>query len=398
MSAGQKTRVALAKALLNRPDVLLLDEPTASLDPDTADWVRTVIETYRGDVDATILLASHNMAEVERLCDRVVMLKAGRVVADGSTVDLHAPLRPHLARRRVPRCGAGHRGRAQSSLRGRCRVNPADLVTFSPARVGAMVTRYSYLLRSSWPRVLDLLYWPTVQLVTWGFIQRYVGSAAVTGGTTGHLAIGAGTLIGAVMLWDVLFRGQLGFSLSFLEEMHSRNIGNLFMSPLRPLEFVASLIVMSVVRLAIGIVPVTGLAVWFFGFNLWTLGLALAAFFANLMLTSWSVGLIVSGFLLRNGLGAEELAWSFMFLLLPLCCVYYPVGVLPAWLQAVSWLLPPTYVFEGLRAALNDHVFRGDLMVQALVLNTGLFTLSTVLFLWFVRQSRIVGSLLQMGE
>ena len=277
-------------------------------------------------------------------------------------------------------------------------MNPADLVTFSPARVGAMVTRYSYLLRSSWPRVLDLLYWPTVQLVTWGFIQRYVGSAAATGGTTGHLAIGAGTLIGAVMLWDVLFRGQLGFSLSFLEEMHSRNIGNLFMSPLRPLEFVASLIVMSVVRLAIGIVPVTGLAVWFFGFNLWTLGLALAAFFANLMLTSWSVGLIVSGFLLRNGLGAEELAWSFMFLLLPLCCVYYPVGVLPAWLQAVSWLLPPTYVFEGLRAALNDHVFRGDLMVQALVLNTGLFTLSTVLFLWFVRQSRIVGSLLQMGE
>ena len=88
LSAGQKTRVALAKALLNRPDVLLLDEPTASLDPDTADWVRTVIETYRGEVDATILLASHNMAEVERLCDRVVMLKAGRVVADGSTAEL----------------------------------------------------------------------------------------------------------------------------------------------------------------------------------------------------------------------------------------------------------------------------------------------------------------------
>ena len=174
-------------------------------------------------------------------------------------------------------------------------MNPADIIAFSPARVGAMVTRYSYLLRSSWPRVLDLVYWPTVQLVTWGFIQRYVGSAAAAGGTTGHLAIGAGTLIGAVMLWDVLFRGQLGFSLSFLEEMHSRNIGNLFMSPLRPLEFVASLIVMSVVRLTIGLVPVTGLAVWFFGFNLWTLGLALAAFFANLMLTSWSVGLVGFG-------------------------------------------------------------------------------------------------------
>ncbi|MGI3899491.1 MAG: ABC transporter ATP-binding protein [Janthinobacterium lividum] len=90
LSAGQKTRVALAKALLNRPDVLLLDEPTASLDPDTADWVRGVIEAFRRDCGATILLASHNMAEVERLCDRVVMLKAGRIVADGTALGLRA--------------------------------------------------------------------------------------------------------------------------------------------------------------------------------------------------------------------------------------------------------------------------------------------------------------------
>ncbi len=84
LSAGQKTRVALAKALVNRPEVLLLDEPTASLDPDTADWVRSVLETYRKDRGATILLASHNMAEVERLCDRVLMMKQGELVADGS--------------------------------------------------------------------------------------------------------------------------------------------------------------------------------------------------------------------------------------------------------------------------------------------------------------------------
>ncbi len=88
LSAGQKTRVALAKALINTPEVLLLDEPTASLDPDTGDWVRTVIETYRAQHGATILLASHNMAEVERLCDRVIMLKQGRLVADGSPAEL----------------------------------------------------------------------------------------------------------------------------------------------------------------------------------------------------------------------------------------------------------------------------------------------------------------------
>ena len=88
LSAGQKTRVALAKALINEPDLLLLDEPTASLDPDTADWIRTRLETYRARRGATILLASHNMAEVERLCDRVIMLKAGAVVDDASPAEL----------------------------------------------------------------------------------------------------------------------------------------------------------------------------------------------------------------------------------------------------------------------------------------------------------------------
>ena len=262
-------------------------------------------------------------------------------------------------------------------------------------RVAAMELRYLYLLRSSWPRVVDLIYWPSVQMLTWGFIQTYVGRVSDAAGSVGVVA---GTLVGAVMLWDILFRGQLGFSISFLEEMYSRNIGNLLMSPLQPLEFVAALMVMSLIRLMIGIVPVTVMALVFFGFNLWGLGLGLAAFFANLILTSWSVGLVVSGFLLRNGLGAEARAWSLMFVLLPLCCVYYPVDVLPGWLQAVAWLLPPTYVFEGLRAALGQHVFRGDLMLQALAINAALFGASVLAFMALLHSSRAAGTLLQMGE
>src|SRR5580692_6080502 len=118
----------------------------------------------------------------------------------------------------------------------------------SSRRIAAMMLRYWYLLRSSWPRLLDLVYWPTVQMVTWGFLQYYIASNA------GFFARAGGTFIGAVLLWDILFRGQLGFSLSFLEEMWSRNIGNLMMSPLRPIEFIAALMVMSLVRLAIGVV------------------------------------------------------------------------------------------------------------------------------------------------
>jgi len=156
--------------------------------------------------------------------------------------------------------------------------------------------------------------------------------------------------------------------------------------------------IMSIIRLAIGMVPVTGLAIWFFGFNLWALGLALAAFFANLMLTGWAVGIFVSGLVLRNGLGAETFAWSIMFLFLPLTCVYYPVAVLPEWLQAIAWSLPPTYVFEGMRALLIDHTFRADLMIQAFALNIALFSLAVSAFLGLLASAHRNGSLMQTGE
>ncbi len=273
---------------------------------------------------------------------------------------------------------------------------PRERVVFHPGfslkRVFAMVRRYWYLLRSSWPRVLDLIYWPTVQMCMWGLLQVYIGQYG------GFVARAGQTFIGAVMLWDVLFRGQLGFSISFLEEMYSRNLSNLLISPLRPVEFLASLMIMSIVRLAIGMVPVSLLAIAFFGFNLWGLGLALAAFFANLMLTAWAVGIFVAGLLLRNGLGAENLAWSIMFLFLPLTCVYYPVSILPEWLQYVAWTLPPTYVFEGMRALLIDQIFRADLMMQALAINIAVNVLAVFSFFGFLASSRRVGSLLAGGE
>ena len=265
-------------------------------------------------------------------------------------------------------------------------------MNFSLNRVGAMVRRYWYLLRSSWPRILDLIYWPTVQMLMWGFLQLYVSQQS------GMFALAGGVFIGAVLLWDILFRGQLGFSISFLEEMWSRNLGNIMISPLRPVEFIAALMIMSVLRLAIGMLPVTLLAIAFFGFNLWSLGFALAAFFVNLILTSWAIGIFVAGLLLRNGMGAEGMAWTIMFLFLPLTCVYYPVAVLPDFLQYVAWSLPPTYVFEGMRALLIDHIFRADLMLEAFAFNVILFAAASFAFLKLLQSARIQGSLLQTGE
>src|SRR3954470_15715125 len=248
-------------------------------------------------------------------------------------------------------------------------------VMFSPTRVAAMVLRYWYLLRSSFARLFELIYWPAVQMLMWGFLQTYLA------GQSNNLARAGGVFIGAVMLWDILFRGQLGFSISFLEEMYARNLGNLMISPLRPFEFVAALMIMSLVRLAIGMLPVSLMAIAFFGFNVYGLGLALAAFFMNLIFTSWAVGIVVSGVVMRNGMGAESLAWTMMFLIMPVICVYYPVSVLPGWLQAVAWALPPTYVFEGMRALLLENTFRGDLMIAALALNAVYFAAAIGTFL-----------------
>ena len=262
----------------------------------------------------------------------------------------------------------------------------------SPGRIGAMILRYWYLLLSSWPRLLELMYWPVLQVITWGFLQMYIAQNA------GFFARAGGTLIGAVILWDILFRGQLGFSISFLEEMWARNLGNLMMSPLKPIEFLLALMAMSVIRLAIGVIPMTLLALWLFHFNFYSLGLPLIAFFCNLIFTSWAVGIFVSGLVLRNGLGAESIVWTLMFALMPLACVYYPVRVLPTWLQYVSWSLPPTYVFEGMRALLIDHVFRADLMLLALLMNAALLVAAFAAFLALLRSARRHGSLLTEGE
>jgi ABC-2 type transport system permease protein len=262
----------------------------------------------------------------------------------------------------------------------------------APHRIAAMILRYWYLLISSWPRLLELIYWPALQIITWGFLQNYITQNA------NFFARAGGVLVGAVILWDILFRGQLGFSISFLEEMWARNLGNLMMSPLKPIEFLLALMAMSLIRLVIGVVPMTLLAMIFFGFNLYGIGYPLIAFFCNLIFTSWAVGIFVSGLVLRHGLGAESIVWTLMFGLMPLACVYYPVNVLPDWLQYVAWALPPTYVFEGMRALLMQHVFRSDLMIGALVINAILLIASFGAFLALLRSARRHGSLLQSGE
>jgi ABC-2 type transport system permease protein len=240
--------------------------------------------------------------------------------------------------------------------------------------------------------MIELMYWPLLQMLMWGFLQTHLAAS------TSLYANAAGLLIGSVLLWDIMARGQMGFSLSFLEEMWSRNLGNILMSPLRPNEFIVALVTISLIRLTIGLLPVVLLANLFFGFNLFGLGLPLAAFFATLVIFGWTIGLAANGIVLRYGLGAESFAWIIVFFFLPLCCVYYPLSTLPEWLQPISAALPPTQAFEGLRALLIEQTFEPQLMLKALALNVVYFIAAYLLFRYFLWQARIKGSLMQLGE
>lgn len=259
-------------------------------------------------------------------------------------------------------------------------------------RIGAMVLRHVYLLRTSWPRVFELMYWPTIQMVLWGFITKFLLT------NSSYVAQAAGVLISAVLLWDVLFRGQLGFSLSFLEEIWSRNLANLSVSPLRPVEFLVALMTMSLIRTLIGTTPAAFLAIVFYDVSVFKLGPPLLAFFAALLIFGWAIGMMVSALILRVGLGAESTAWLAIFLIAPVSAIYYPVSVLPEWLQFIAWSLPTAPVFEGMRAILLDGTFRADLLIHAMALDLLYVGGAALLFLYSFHVARRRGLLLQVGE
>lgn len=259
-------------------------------------------------------------------------------------------------------------------------------------RVTTMVLRYVYLLRGSWPRILELAYWPTVQMILWGFITQFFM------GHSDWVAQAGGVLLSAVLLWDVLFRAQLGVTLPFFEELYSRNLGHLFVSPLRPTELVLSLVGISLIRTLIGVGAAVLLAIPLYHFSLFSLGLPLIAFFTNLLVLGWAIGIIISALVLRYGLGAESLAWVAIFALAPVSGIYYPIDTLPNWLLPVSYALPSAYVFEGMRAVLIEQRFPADLLFYAIALNAVYLGAAIWLFLRLFHRARRDGQLLHVGE
>lgn len=265
----------------------------------------------------------------------------------------------------------------------------------STQRIGAMLSRHFFLIRKSWPRLFSFAYYPVMQLLVWGFVTQYLGPQSASQGV---LQAVPGILLTGVLLWDVLVRGELGLFLSFLEEMYSRNLGNLFVSPLRLHEFVIAQMLMSIVRVVIGSGVALLVAVVFFDLRIAQQAFALSMCLGCLLVFGWAVGLLANGLVLRFGLGAEEIGWAVVFLIGPLSGAYYPVSVLPSWLQTVAYALPTAWAFEAMRAALIEGRIAWSLLGISMLLNLLYFACCAFLFWRFVESGRERGLLLQMGE
>ncbi|MDH4226975.1 MAG: ABC transporter permease [Deltaproteobacteria bacterium] len=262
----------------------------------------------------------------------------------------------------------------------------------SPLRIFAYVTRHLYLYKRSLPRLMEVFYWPILDLMVWGFITVYLGSYKAT------LPAFITFFIGALILWDILFRSQQSISVSFLEDMWSRNLLNIFVSPLTPLEYVASLLIISMIKLLLASSVMVVIAYLLYSFNVFTLGFHLVPLVINLLIMGWAMGVITTGVILRFGQEAEVLAWGVAFLFQPLSAVFYPVEVLPPILQKIAYYIPSAHVFEGMRHVINEKTLPTDHLIMAIVLNIVYVAGSALFFYWNFQSVKKKGLLVKVGE
>ncbi len=244
----------------------------------------------------------------------------------------------------------------------------------NPARIAAILLRQLYLYRGSPARVVPLFAWVTVDMVLWGFMTRFLGSLA----HTAYRFVPA--LLGAVLFWDFMTRVMQGVTTGFFEDVWSRNFLNIFSTPITVLEYIAGLLLSSLVTSLVGLGAMIAVAGVAFGLSFAAYGMTALPFVLVLLLSGMAMGVTAIAIVLRFGPAAEWFIWPIPALLSPFACVYYPLSTLPAHLQGLARLLPPTYVFEGLRAMVAGHGFQASLLVTALLLAFAYILLAYAIF------------------
>ena len=252
--------------------------------------------------------------------------------------------------------------------------------------------RHFYLIKGSLPRILDIIYWPTIQIILWGFISKFFSIYSDYYNNT------VGIILTCAILYDILFRSSISFNMLFLEEVWSRNFTNLFIAPLRLREIIVSLIFTALVRTLIGLVPAIILTSPLFGVSILKLGLPLLLLFLSLYIFGITLGLFVSAGLIRFGPSFENIAWSSLFLLAPLGCIYYPIEILPSFFQLIAKALPLVYIFDEARNILINDFVNYDNLKYAYLLNIVYLIIGIGLFYRSFLKARVKGTLINMGE
>ena len=259
-------------------------------------------------------------------------------------------------------------------------------------RIYGLFLRHFYLITRSFPRILDLIYWPSIQITLWGFISNFFAEHS-----TYYNGV-VGVILSCAILYDFLFRTSIGFNMLFLEEIWSRNFTNLFIAPIKISEILLSLIFTALIRSLIGLIPAILLTSPLFGISLLDLGLPLGFLFLSLYIFGITLGIFVSAGLMRFGPSFENIAWSTLFLLAPFGCIYYPIETLPEFFQSIAYALPLVYVFEETRNILINQSVNYENMMQAFYLNAAYLIVAISIFYYSFDKARDKGTLINIGE
>jgi len=241
-------------------------------------------------------------------------------------------------------------------------------------RILAVIYRHGYEARRNLNRLTDTLYWPIQNIIVWGFFTLYLSRE-------NRLEPGvASYLLGATMLWGMFYSFQRDLATGFMEELWSRNLVNLFSTPLSISEYMTGLIVLNFFKAMLGLLMAALIAWLCYAYNIFPTLPAYLPFLFNLILFSLSVGLVVIGLIVRYSTKIQTLAWSFAGLLMPLSCVFYPVSTLPDWLRPLAWTLPTAHAFEGMRQVLAHGEFSWARFLWGLALNILYFIFAAIFF------------------
>jgi ABC-2 type transport system permease protein len=241
-------------------------------------------------------------------------------------------------------------------------------------RIAAIPLRQFFLYRGSAARVVPLFAWVTIDMVLWGFMTKFLGSLA----HTSYRFVPA--LLGAVLFWDFMTRVMQGVTTAFFEDVWSRNFLNVFATPITMPEYIAGLLLSSFATSIVGLAVMIAVSTAAFGLNFAAYGAMLLPFILVLFLNGMALGVAAIAIVLRFGPAAEWFVWPIPALLAPFACVYYPLATLPAPMQWFARLLPPSYVFEGMRAVVSGHVFNGALLAAAFALAIAYIVLAYWIF------------------